>query len=368
MSDCMIINTISVYPEAPVSFEILKKYSPQIIDKILEKEISEKYLLVDKDNKEIMRILDQHGEAIREAGVEIVETMVEDGFVYGNASAILNVMEGEKPIPSELNKESSVYSLEDLLELDEKLVLINSNGEEKEVYSFERKTKIREIVARCGLEEKFKGIYFGYPMGILAGREMLDEEIDLTTDYIYIFNQDNCALDRLVSISSRYEEESCGSCVFGYEGVSQINMILSDIKQNRGRSDDMELLSNLCKMMKEQSVCEIGIAGANTVLTAFASFGQEIEDHITRKVCAAAVCDRFISYHILPKLCVACNECQDSCQYDAILGKERFIHVIDQKECVQCGDCLDACSYDAIVRAGAEKPRGPRRPIPYRRN
>jgi NADH-quinone oxidoreductase subunit F len=57
----------------------------------------------------------------------------------------------------------------------------------------------------------------------------------------------------------------------------------------------------------------------------------------------------------------------DECDDDAILGKKKFIHVIDQDECTQCGKCVEACDEEAIVKAGAIKPRCPQKPIPCKR-
>ena len=299
--------------------------------------------------------------------MKIIETDVKDGFVYRNATAILKVMEGEKPIPSGIGGNLPIYSIEELLGSGKKIVFIDGNVEKKGAFIFKKTVSIREIVTQCGSEEKFKGIYFGYPMGVLMGKEQLDEKIELATDYIYIFDESNCTLDRLMAIVSRYEKESCGRCVFGYEGVTQINMILFDITQKKGKLDDVDLLLNLSKMMKKQSVCEVGMTAANTVQTALQNFRTEIEEHITKKVCNAAACDKFITYHILPKLCTGCNECQDMCEYEAILGKKKFIHVIDQGECVQCGECLKTCNQGAIVKAGAIKPRGPKKPIPCKK-
>lgn len=74
-----------------------------------------------------------------------------------------------------------------------------------------------------------------------------------------------------------------------------------------------------------------------------------------------------MTYHILPAKCVGCGECMDACEEETILGKPRFVHVIDQKACTQCGACMKACDEDAIVMAGADKPRTPPRPIPCRR-
>lgn len=74
-----------------------------------------------------------------------------------------------------------------------------------------------------------------------------------------------------------------------------------------------------------------------------------------------------MTYHILAEKCVGCGDCMDACDEDAILGKTRFVHVIEQNECTQCGACMEACDEDAVVRAGAVKPRCPRKPVPCKK-
>ena len=60
------------------------------------------------------------------------------------------------------------------------------------------------------------------------------------------------------------------------------------------------------------------------------------------------------------------GKCLKACDAGAILGKPKFVHVINQKKCTQCNQCLEACPEGAIVRAGAKKPKTPPRPIPCR--
>ena len=74
-----------------------------------------------------------------------------------------------------------------------------------------------------------------------------------------------------------------------------------------------------------------------------------------------------MTYHIIAANCIGCGECLDVCEDDAILGKKKFVHIIDQDECIQCGKCMEACEEEAIVLAGAVKPRCPKKPIPCKR-
>lgn len=187
------------------------------------------------------------------------------------------------------------------------------------------------------------------------------------SDRIHNLSEKECVVQTLLGIVSENECTQCGKCVFGYEGVTQLQMILGDITEKKGKSTDLSQMQELCEMMKTQSLCEVGEEIADAVLTAIGTYRQDFEDHIGKKGCRAGVCKKFMTYHILADKCTGCGECIDACDDEAIIGKNKFVHIIDQQECIQCGACMDACEEDAVVRAGAVKPRCPKRPVPCKR-
>jgi NADH-quinone oxidoreductase subunit F len=363
MSDYMICNTIPAYAEAPVSYEMLKIDAPLILNAILEKQEKVKYLIVDKNDNELASILDEWEQSKAGNDIRIIGVDCKSGFTYGNATAAIKVIGGEKPIPSGMDQDVPVYSVEDLLGLSEKKVFINGSSRLKGAFSFPREVTSRAILEQCGSVKEFKGLYFGYPMGLFVSAEQLDVEIKLTTDLVTILDTGDCILDRLAAIKKTYQKESCGRCVFGYDGVMQINRILSDILQRRCKIGDLTLLMDLCSEMKKQSLCDIGAAAARSVETAITGFKGEIEGHILKNTCKAAVCNKFVTFHVLDNKCVGCNKCRSACVNDAIQGEQGFIHVIDLDECTKCGACVDVCREKAIVKAGLIKPRGLKQPI-----
>ena len=179
--------------------------------------------------------------------------------------------------------------------------------------------------------------------------------------------ENQCVVDVLLKEVSSHKCKDCGKCVFGYEGITQLEMILKDITEKKGRAGDLALIQDLCSMMKTQSLCEDGIEIAKAALLAMEKQKDVFEEHIGKKGCRAGVCKNFMTYHILAEKCIGCGECMDVCDDDAILGKKKFVHIIDQGECVLCGKCMDACEEGAIVMAGAVKPRCPKKPIPCKK-
>lgn len=176
-----------------------------------------------------------------------------------------------------------------------------------------------------------------------------------------------CPVDELLKYVKSHKCLDCGKCVFGYEGAFQLETTLNDITLKKSRSTDMAQMTKLCQLMTAQALCEDGVELAETALAVFAQYSDEFAAHIAKKSCKAGVCKKFVTYHILADMCVGCGDCIDECDDDAILGKKKFIHVIDQDECTQCGKCVEACDEEAIVKAGAIKPRCPAKPIPCKR-
>lgn len=179
--------------------------------------------------------------------------------------------------------------------------------------------------------------------------------------------ENQCIVDVLLKEIMTHPCRDCGKCVFGYEGITQFEMILKDITEKKGRESDKALIRDLCSMMKTQSLCEEGIHIADAVKEAFDTYGEIFDEHISKKACRAGVCKKFMTCHILANKCIGCGECMDACEDDAIIGKSKFVHIIDQEECTLCGKCIDHCDEEAIVMAGAVKPRCPKKPIPCKK-
>ncbi len=361
MENVLICNAASLYPEAPVSMDVLKNNREQIIEKFRSSAAEKKYLLIDAGQKELKEYFEAAGITVREADKKY-------GFVYGNAGAVRKVLfENEKPIPDEVTEELHAYSAEKFLGLDTKTVYVAGAVKKKGASVFSQKVKPSAIAAACGAEGTLKAMYFGYPMGIFISPAQMEEELELTTDYVAVYNEKDCILDCLMQLEKRCLGEECGRCVFGHEGTAQLSMITSDITLKKGKNTDMDLILDLTEQMKNQTMCEVGRISATTAQSAVKLFRDEIEEHITKKKCRAGVCSKFISYFIDPDLCTGCTDCEDSCDSEAILGKKKFIHVIDQDECIQCGECVDSCDEGAIVKAAPGAIRCPRKPVPCRR-
>lgn len=367
MSRYIICNTIDVYKQAPVSTNLLESYAKQIIEAFENKE-GKKFIVLDSRNqstKTVKEIL-EHSNPQQ---ITIIEVEPQNHFVYTNPSAIFKLIDKEKPLPNKKKCETKetemkIYTPEQLLNQSKKEIFIsieNNTPKNIKIDYNEQPLKILENYK----DKKCKAIYFGYPMNCIITEEDFNKEIEITTDLVQIYTDKNCMLYELNRIIENYIKETCGRCVYGYEGLTQISMILSDIEQKKGKTSDLDQILDLCQLMNSQTLCEIGESIAKIVSETINKFRQEIEEHITKRNCKAEVCSKFVTYHILQDLCTGCDECV--CEEDAIIGRKRFIHIIVQDECTQCGKCVETCDENAIVKAGIIKPRCPKKPIPIKR-
>lgn len=362
MKEYMVYNAVPAYDKAPVSLELLKENPSIIFDDIKTKKAENYYVILPAKETSLKETIMAEADKQKIDSLQCIMASVKNGFTYQNASALQKVIEGEKAIPSSKDKSNNVISIAELL--PKKQTYVELQNDKLVKIEFSADETLKAILDKCNVKDEIKAIYLGHPMGRLVTATELDTVVNIETDYIKIIGKNLCMLDVLQKIAEFYRGETCGRCVFGHEGSAQIHMILTDITQKKGKTTDLDLLLNLCNVMKTQTMCEIGISLASTVIDGIEKFREEIDMHIGKKTCQAGVCSKFVTYHILADKCIGCTDCIDACDDDAIKGKKRFIHVIDQEECTQCGACVEACDEEAIVKAGAIKPRCPQRPIP----
>ena len=325
-----IINFMPAHKQAPVALWLLKKDVAAAAEKIAG--AGAQAVLVPAGDEVSAALADALGESCR-----VIECDPSLGFVYANGSAAAKMLDGEKPLPSccEGDGADRCLSGSELLAAEGKRwVWIDGAEEPVEV---DRVVSAESLVAAAGADDA-KAVGIGYPSGLLL-RPDDTSKIELCSDYVRVYTAKNCMAKALLDICTLYRHESCGRCVFGYEGSHQIATILADTCRKKGKPGDLALLRDLCPVIQAQCLCEQGRVLARTVQSFLDLFEDEIMQHTTKKVCAAGECQAFLTFHILASKCQACNKCVDSdvCEEDAILGRPRFIHVIDQKACTQCG-------------------------------
>jgi len=124
--------------------------------------------------------------------------------------------------------------------------------------------------------------------------------------------------------------------------------IITDVTEGRGVPEQIELLEDLADTVKQTSLCALGKTAVNPVLSTLRYFREEYEAHIKGGKCPAGVCKALIEYSIDPEKCNGCGICKRECMYDAIDGRKKEVHVINNELCQKCGICRSECKFDAI--------------------
>ena len=228
---------------------------------------------------------------------------------------------------------------------------------------------VSDLLAKLGVDAAgLKAVWVSYPTATFFVPASFGESVEVAEGAtLRAFGQKDCMADGLLTIINELRNATECTCTFGHEGGYQLATIMGDICSKKGKPGDMALMRDLAPVMASQAICGEGRAIGRAVSQALDLFGDEIEQHITKKNCPAGACRAFQTYHILVSKCTGCGACLKACEDDAILGKPKFVHVIVQKNCVQCNKCLEACPEGAIVTAGADKPKTPPKPIPVKR-
>ena len=140
-----------------------------------------------------------------------------------------------------------------------------------------------------------KAVQFGGPTGAYFNADSLDIHLDYDTmkeagsiigsGTIEVFDGDSCAVEMTRNVISYLQTQSCGKCVFCREGSYQMSDILTDISENRGRPQDLDLLIELGEGMKTGSICGLGQTAPNPVLSSIKLFRSDYDVHIKEKRC-----------------------------------------------------------------------------------
>jgi len=205
-----------------------------------------------------------------------------------------------------------------------------------------------------------KAIQTGGPAGGFIPASMQDMEVDfeplqkagsiMGSGGMIVLSEDDCMVDIAKFYMAFSQEESCGKCTPCREGTTRILEILERITQGKGVMEDLDKLHRLSRLSQRTSLCGLGRAAPNPVLSSLKHFRDEYLAHIVDKHCPAKKCVALIRYEINAEKCIGCTICDRNCPVSCISGARKEAHVIDQEACIKCGNCFDVCKFAAIDR------------------
>ena len=221
---------------------------------------------------------------------------------------------------------------------------------------------LREVIFDIGggikKDKAFKAVQLGGPSGGCVPAELLDtpvtyENINATgaimgSGGMVVMDETTCMVDIAKFFLDFTCKESCGKCTYCRVGTKRMLEILEKISKGEGKLEDLDELEQLGKSIKDGSLCGLGQTAPNPVLTGLKYFREEYEAHIVDKKCPAKKCTDLLTYTIDPDKCTGCTLCARNCPTEAISGKVKEVHKIDQDLCIKCGNCYDVCNFDAV--------------------
>ena len=163
---------------------------------------------------------------------------------------------------------------------------------------------LREIVFDIGggipdgLE--FKAAQTGGPSGGCIPAEHLDTPVDyeslktlgsiMGSGGLIVMDERSCMVDVAKFFMEFCMDESCGKCVPCRVGTIQMYNLLNKITTGSATMQDLEMLKELCAMVRETSLCGLGQSAPNPVLSTIHYFLDEYMAHIVDRHCPAEVC------------------------------------------------------------------------------
>ncbi len=225
-------------------------------------------------------------------------------------------------------------------------------------------TTLREVVYEVGGGirdgKAFKAVQTGGPAGGCLPASCLDTPVDyesltaagsmMGSGGMIVIDEDSCMVDVARFFLDFTQDESCGKCTPCREGTKRMLEILQRIVDGQGLEGDVEKLLRLGDTIKRTSLCGLGQAAPNPVISTIKHFRDEYEAHIKEKRCPAGVCSKLLRYTVIPGKCIGCGACKRRCPVPCISGKPKEVHEIDAARCIRCGQCFQACKFDAIRR------------------
>ncbi len=224
-------------------------------------------------------------------------------------------------------------------------------------------TTLREIVHDIGGGipggKRFKAVQTGGPSGGCIPESLVDLPIDyerlaeagsiMGSGGLIVMDEGTCMVDVARYFLDFLRNESCGKCTTCREGIAAMHDIVADICNGKGKPEHISLLEDLAEAVKDASLCALGGTAPNPVLSTLRYFSDEYEAHINQKKCPAGVCRALIHYKINPDKCKGCTLCSKHCPKEAIAGKTKEAHIIDEEKCIKCGVCREICKFEAVV-------------------
>lgn len=293
------------------------------------------------------------------SGLKGKPTVVNNVETWANVPLIINRgAEWFNAIGTEKSKGTKIFSL---------VGKINNTG----LVEVPMGTTLRELVYHIGggvtNNKTLKALQIGGPSGGIVPVQYLDTPIDfeeltnigamMGSGGIVVMDEDTCVANTVKNLIEFCCDECCGKCIPGREGLRVLKEYLNDICAGRAVNGVIETIEDIAELMRDASLCALGVTATNPVITSLRYFRDEYEAHRKQR-CLAKVCPELIEYNINQRTCdPSCTSCLNSCPSDgAIVGRKGVRKWINHDNCIKCGICMEVCPtrFRAVAKFSGE--------------
>jgi NADH:ubiquinone oxidoreductase subunit F (NADH-binding)/(2Fe-2S) ferredoxin len=148
--------------------------------------------------------------------------------------------------------------------------------------------------------KKFKAAQTGGPSGGCIPEQHLDTPLDyeslvalgsiMGSGGLIVMDETACMVDVARFFMEFCVDESCGKCLPCRVGTRQLHGMLLKIGRGGATMEDLELMEELAEMVRETSLCGLGIWAPSPLKSTLRYFRDEYLAHIVEKRCPAGVC------------------------------------------------------------------------------
>lgn len=151
---------------------------------------------------------------------------------------------------------------------------------------------LREIIYSIGGGvpdgKNYKAVQTGGPSGGCIPEQFLDMPVDyeslakvgsiMGSGGMIVMDETSSMVDVARFFMEFCKDESCGKCIPCRVGTAQMLDLLNKFVKKQATPQDMELLKDLCDMVKSTSLCGLGQSAPNPVLTTLKYFQHEYQE------------------------------------------------------------------------------------------
>jgi len=249
-------------------------------------------------------------------------------YICGEETALINSLEGKRgdprikpPYPAQIglwNEPTLVHNVETLANVPHivnrgagwfksigterssgpKLFCISGHVRQPGNYELPLGTPLRTIIYEYagGMRSDLplKAVIPGGASTPMLIPEQLDVPMDfeslvqagsmLGTGAIVVMEEGTCMVEVARRLMDFFAHESCGQCTPCRMGTQRLKEVLTRIVRGKGQLADLDLLEEICAGIAGHSLCPMGDAAINPVLSSLKLFRHEYEDHIKYKL------------------------------------------------------------------------------------